>query len=88
VSRYRIPDRVLRAPLEDQEVLLNTDTGGYHLLNDMGRAIIAALEAGADVDDIVRREAAETGEPEERVRADVLTFLDALRERGLLEPGA
>jgi hypothetical protein len=85
MTDYRIPDGVLRAPLDEEEVLLNTKTGIYHLLNETGRAIVASLEASKSIDDIVRAEAEETGEPASRVRSDVEAFVEELRERGLLE---
>jgi hypothetical protein len=85
MTRYRLPDRVLRAPLQDEEVLLNAKTGIYHLLNETGRTILADLEARATVADVVRRECEATGEPNERVRSDVEAFVAALSERGLLE---
>ena len=41
MTRYRMPDGVLRADLDGDEVLLNPTTGAYHLLNQTGRQVVA-----------------------------------------------
>lgn len=85
MARYRIPSGVLRAALEEEEVLLNTETGVYHLLNRTGRALLASFEEGAGLDEATRRLAEETGEAVERVAADAGEFVRAMLARRLLE---
>lgn len=82
---YRVPARVLRAQLDDDEVMLNPDTGMYHLLGDGGSQIVAAIETGSNVAGIVESIAKDADVPPERVRRDVDAFITALVERGLLE---
>jgi hypothetical protein len=85
VTRYRIRPGLLRAPLEQDEVLLNPDTGVYHLANVTGRSVLAALGAGDSVDDVIRQLVEETGQPRERVLADVNAFVQAMVARGVLQ---
>jgi hypothetical protein len=85
MTTYRTAPGVLRASLEDEEVLLNTHTGIYHLLNRTALALLASMERGASFDDAVDALVAESGEPAERVRADADSFLAAMLERTLLE---
>jgi hypothetical protein len=82
--RYRLAAGVLRAPLEEQEVLLNLETGIYHLVNRTGRAILTRLEEGS-LEEAAARLSEETGQPLERVLREARAFLTALTERGLLE---
>ena len=83
--RYVIPDSVLRATLDAEEVLLNTSTGQYHLLNRTGRLVVERLQAGGTAEEAVSELVQTTGAPVDDVQADVQSFLDALRARGLLE---
>jgi hypothetical protein len=81
---YRIPPSVLRANLEAEEVLLNTDTGQYHVLNETGRTVASLLETGGTADEAATALATRTGTPIDQVRGDVETFVQALLDRGLL----
>lgn len=83
--RYRLGEGVLRADLEGQEVLLNPETGMYHILNPTARRLIAEMEAGSSIEDAVRDLAEATGEPHERIARDAHAFLDAMLSRRLLE---
>lgn len=84
-DRYRIPSSVLRAELEGDQVLLNPETGVYHLVNDTGSAILDMLAEGSDLQAGVAQLSLETGEPVDRVLRDAQTFVAAMVERRLLE---
>ena len=84
MTRYAIPAPVLRAELHGEEVLLNPETGIYHLVNATGHEVVSAVVAGSNLDDVVERIADETGESPARVSADVDAFVRALIDRGLL----
>jgi hypothetical protein len=81
---YRRPPGVLNAEVEGEEVLLNPETGMYHLVNRTGRALIIGMETGATLEQAVDRLAAETGTDRPRVEADALAFVEAMTRRGLL----
>ena len=85
MTRYRVRAEVLRAPLQEDEVLLNPETGIYHLANVTGRAVLAALQAGDTVATVADRIARDTGTAPERVRQDVEAFVQAMTSRGVLE---
>ena len=86
MTSYRLPDGVLRAALEDQDVVLNTNTGVYHLLNASGASLLAAMDGGASWEDAVAALAGDAGLAPEAARADAEAFRSAMIERGLLEP--
>jgi hypothetical protein len=86
MTAYHVPPSVLRASIDAEEVLLNTDTGHYHVLNETGRAVVATVVAGGTSAEATAELAARTGAPEQQVRDDVDAFIDALVDRGLLRP--
>jgi hypothetical protein len=81
---YDVPESVLRAALEREEVLLNSETGQYHVLNDTGRRVLVQLQDGKTPEQAAKAIAAETNVASDTVRHDVDTFVAALVERGLL----
>lgn len=85
MSRFEIPDHVLRATLEDEEVLLNTVTEAYHVLNPTGRFLIQAFESGKDFDGSVQDLAERFAQPLEAVRVDAREFVKKMEERGLIK---
>jgi hypothetical protein len=85
VTRLRLPEGVLRAEVGGEEVLLNQQTGMYHLINRTGRSLLLRMEAGADLEGAIATLATESGEPRERVERDSLAFVAAMVQRGLLE---
>lgn len=85
MTEYRIPAGILRAEVGGEEVLLNSDSGTYHLINATGRALLSHMQAGRSFEDAVRALSQETGEPAERVTSDADAFIEGMVVRGLLE---
>lgn len=85
-ERYRIPEHVLRAELDGEEVLLNPRTGVYHLVNWTGREVLSVIDHGGDVSEGVEAIARSSGEACDVVSHDVAEFIAALVARRLLEP--
>jgi coenzyme PQQ synthesis protein D (PqqD) len=83
--RYRRPDSVLFAELEGEEVLLNPDTGIYHLVNATGRHLLERMDDGDTLSQAIDSLSGETGEDATRVRGDAVSFVEAMTARGLLE---
>ena len=83
---YHLAPSVLRADLDAEEVLLNTVTGRYHVLNGTGKVVVAALEAGQPTTVAAAQLAERYGAALADVERDVAVFLDALAARGLIEP--
>jgi hypothetical protein len=86
MSGYRLGPSVLRAEVGADEVLLNPDTGVYHLVNGSGREVLTRLCAGEAADAVAADIAAREGVAPAAVTADVTSFVADLTARGLLEP--
>jgi hypothetical protein len=85
MNRYRVPSYVLRAEMSGEEVLLNPETGYYHLVNATGHILLSRFERGDSLQESVEGLARDTNQSLERVSADVDAFVQALMQRGLLE---
>ena len=86
MTRYELPSGVLRAQVGDEEVLLNTATGQYHLLSGSGPRVLSELEAGRSVTEICDRLADASGKDPAGISSDVEGFVAELVARGLLGP--
>lgn len=87
-ERYLRARDVLHAEVEGEEVLLNTRTGVYHLVNRTGRELLVRMEAGDSLESAIHALAEGTGEEIGRVRRDAAAFVGAMTDRGLLEAAA
>jgi Coenzyme PQQ synthesis protein D (PqqD) len=84
--RYRMPAGILHAEVDDEEVLLNPETGMYHLLNRTGRFLLERMDAEETLDQAILSLSADAGEDLNRVKGDAMSFVEAMTTRGLLEP--
>jgi hypothetical protein len=84
VSRYVMPPHVLRAELEGQEVLLNPETGVYHLVNETGRELLDGLRDGLTLQEAAQRLADRRRIPDGQAVSDATRFVTEMAERGLL----
>ena len=85
ITTYVLAKGVLRASLEDEEVLLNPGSGMYHLLNRTGRSLLETMEAGTSFEDAIRVIAKASGTEIGAVRSDAESFVSRMTDRGLLE---
>lgn len=83
--RYQMPEGVLRAQLDGDEVLLNPVTGVYHLLNATGRELVEGFDRGLTFEESVDALASRTGGERDQVLSDADSFVTAMLERGVLE---
>jgi hypothetical protein len=84
MTTYRVADGVLRAELDGEAVLLNPDTGVYHLLNSTGVTVLDRIERDGDPTPAVDEISERSGVEADRVADDVQAFISALIERKLL----
>lgn len=83
---HRIAPDVTHATLDGRVVLLKLGTEAYFSLDEVGSRIWQLLEAGEDVDAIVRQLLDEYDVEPARLHADVVELLEKLAARDLIEP--
>jgi hypothetical protein len=78
-------DAVAWTELDDESVLLQTQTGLYFGLDAVGTDIWREVSDGTPEDEIVARLAARYDADPPQIRADLASFLVALRANGLIK---
>jgi hypothetical protein len=86
-SRVTVPNHVVRREFPEETVVLNLETGKYHGLNSTAAAMLDGLEKGGTPAEVAAQIAEQAGEPEDRVRTDILALVESLGERGLITIG-
>jgi hypothetical protein len=75
---------VSETEIDGELVLLDTSTGTLHVLNRIGAAVWSELDGQRDVEAIISDLSDAAGADMDRVREDVMRFLDELGRGGLL----
>lgn len=83
-TRVSVPPRVLFRDLGGEAVLLAMDAGLYFGLNESGTRMWHLLAEHGRADLAYQSLTAEYDAPAERLRTDLLGFIDILSARGLL----
>lgn len=78
-----INEAVIQAGVDDEILLLNTETGLYYGLQGVSARIWQLLVEGMELPGIFNRLLAEYDVSEDRLRDDVSSFLALLNEKGL-----
>lgn len=82
----RRTEGLLAAAVGDELLMMNAAEGKYFNLNDVGSRIWELLAQPVSVDELVAALTAEYEVDAGAAHVEVLEFLSALRERGLLAP--
>lgn len=83
--RITVPEAVLFRDLDGEAVLLETVTGRYYGLDEVGTRMWSLLQAHGDPEAVCRALCAEYDVPVARLREDLAQLIDALAARGLLQ---
>lgn len=84
-TRLTIPARVLFRELAGEAVLLQTESGLYFGLDEIGTRIWSLLQQHGEVGRVYEEMLAEYAVSPERLREDLLQLIATLITRGLLE---
>lgn len=83
--RITVPESVLFRDLDGEAVLLETVTGRYYGLDEVGTRMWSLLQLHGDSEAAYRVLCAEYDVPEARLREDLAQLIAALAARGLLQ---
>jgi hypothetical protein len=84
-TRITVPESVLFRDLDGEAVLLETSTGRYYGLNEVGTRMWSLLQLHGEIEAACRALLAEYDVPEARLREDLAQLLEALSARGLVK---
>ena len=85
VLRPRLPAHVVVRAMVSETVLLNIDTGQYFAVDSVGGRFLEVLRRAESVASAADTLAAEYQQPEDRIKEDLVDFVAALQQRGLLD---
>lgn len=82
--RITVPESVLFRDLDGESVLLETGTGRYYGLNEVGTRMWSLLRIHGETEAVCRALLQEYDVPESSLREDLLQFVEILSARGLV----
>lgn len=83
-TRVTVPESVLFRDLDGESVLLETASGRYYGLNEVGTRIWSLLQLHGETEAVCRALLAEYDVSEARLREDLARLVEALAARGLI----
>jgi len=83
-TRVTVPESVLFRDLDGEAVLLETRSGRYYGLNEVGTRMWSLLQSHGESGAVCRALLAEYDVPEDRLREDLGQFIETLAARGLV----
>jgi coenzyme PQQ biosynthesis protein PqqD len=86
-ARPRRQEGVLAQEAQGQTVLLRLDDGGYYALDEVGAAVWELCDGSRSVAEVVAAIGERFDAPEATIRADVMEFVEELRDERLLVAG-
>jgi hypothetical protein len=82
--RIAVPESVLFRDLDGEAVLLETGSGRYYGLDEIGTRMWNLLHLHGEIEAVCRALLAEYDVPEDRLREDLGRFVETLAVRGLV----
>lgn len=84
-SQVSIPSHVMHRDLDGENVILDMQSGKYFGLNAVGARMWALMAEHGQLATVLQMMLSEYAVPPERLEADLLTLVDKLASRGLVE---
>jgi hypothetical protein len=84
-TRITVPESVLFRDLDGEAVLLETSTGRYYGLNEVGTRMWSLLQLHGEIEAAYQDLLAEYQVPSHELRRDLLDFVGLLTSRRLIE---
>jgi hypothetical protein len=81
----RVENKFLVSRLGADSVLMNTDSGDYLGLNEVGTRIWDLLSAPQSIDELVAALLNEYNVTDEQCKAEVNSFISRMQEKGMLQ---
>lgn len=83
-TKITIPDTLFLQTVDDETILLDTNTQEYFSLNEVGTIIWNILEEKKDLNEVQKEILNIYDTDENQVKSDILNFFEALKEKKLI----
>lgn len=84
MTEYSKNPAIISKIIDDEQILLNTETGDYYGLNELGSAIWELINENNDLQSMVQTLLEDYDVEESVLKDDIETFLRALIERNII----
>jgi len=84
--KLKVPDHTLTRVLEDGTIALDTKSGQYYVLNEVGGRMWVLMTEGQTTDGIIDTIVSEFEVSHEQVRQDLHQLTNQLEQKGMLVP--
>ncbi len=82
----KVPDHTLTRVLDDGTIALDTRSGQYYVLNEVGGRMWVLMTEGGTIEGIVTTIVSDFDVSQKQVRQDLLQLANQLEQKGLLVP--
>lgn len=82
---YRIPESILIQSVANESVLLETDSGNYFTLDEVGSRMIELYRLNHSIEQTAVQMAKEFEVSEQTARNDLIQLLETMQQNGLVE---
>jgi hypothetical protein len=86
-DRIRVPDDVLISRLQEESVILNLDSERYFGLDDVGTHMLSVLSTSESIEAAYESLLDEYDVDGQVLRQDLLTLVESLLQKGIVEVG-
>ena len=84
-SKITLSKNVFAQEIDEETIILDSETQEYFSLNEIGKVIWSLLERNKQLEEIKAEMLDMYEVPEEQLEKDVLNFLQALEQKGLIK---
>ena len=84
-SKITLSKNVFAQEIDEETIILDSETQEYFSINEIGKVIWSLLEEKKNLEEIKAEMLDMYEVPEEQLEKDVLNFLQALEQKGLIK---
>ena len=83
-SKITLSKNVFAQEIDDETIILDSETQEYFSINEIGKVIWSLLEEKKNLEEIKAEMLDMYEVPEEQIEKDLLNFIQALEQKGLI----
>ena len=84
-SKITLSKNVFAQEIDEETIILDSETQEYFSINEIGKVILSLIEEKKNLEEIKAEMLDMYEVPQEQLEKDVLNFLQALEQKGLIK---